>query len=152
MRIGILLLSIFIVLSAFHFYWAAGGQRGVKGVFPTKENGEHIFRSHEDGTSRPGIVATLVVATLLLACAMIIAIRSQLILDLDPNHPVYNLSKWGSWAIATVFFLRCIGDFRYVGFFKNVKGTYFAELDTTLFSPLCLIIAILSVWVARRGM
>ncbi|WP_423856182.1 DUF3995 domain-containing protein [Acidithiobacillus ferrianus] len=35
-----------------------------------------------------------------------------------------------------------MGDFRLVGFFKTVTGTRFARLDSTVFSPLCLAMAI----------
>ena len=37
--------------------------------------------------------------------------------------------------------MRAIGDFRYVGFFKRVRGSRFARMDTTLYSPLCLALA-----------
>ena len=33
---------------------------------------------------------------------------------------------------AVVFLARAVGDFRYVGFFKRVRGTRFARLDTIL--------------------
>ena len=39
---------------------------------------------------------------------------------------------------------RGIGDFRYVGFFKRVKGSLFATRDTYLYSPLCMVLAVLA--------
>lgn len=33
---------------------------------------------------------------------------------------------------------RAVGDFRLVGFFKKVKGSEFALMDTLLYSPLCV--------------
>lgn len=58
------------------------------------------------------------------------------------------LSDCGLWAIAILFGLRAIGEFRYIGFFKKFKDSKFAEYDTKYYSPLCLIIAILTLLLA----
>lgn len=58
-----------------------------------------------------------------------------------PNFVVSTIA----WIIPIIFFLRSIGDFRYVGLTKKVKGTVFARLDTLYFAPLCLLIAWLGV-------
>ena len=58
------------------------------------------------------------------------------------------LVRIGIWVLAVVLLLRAIGDFRYVGFFKRVRGTPFAELDTRFFSPLCLALSALASGVA----
>jgi hypothetical protein len=55
-----------------------------------------------------------------------------------------SIFKYGSWLIACIFFARAIGDFNLIGFFKKIKGTKFAIWDNRLYSPLCLIIAILT--------
>jgi hypothetical protein len=39
--------------------------------------------------------------------------------------------------------LRAIGDFRYVGFFKRIRDSKFARLDTLAYSPLCAALAVL---------
>jgi len=57
-----------------------------------------------------------------------------------PNMIFY----YGTLFISLVFFLRSIGEFRLVGFFKKIKNTKFAYWDTILFSPLCLLIAIIT--------
>jgi hypothetical protein len=49
----------------------------------------------------------------------------------------------GAWLIAAVFALRAIGDFRYVGFFKRIRDSRFARLDTLAYSPLCACLALL---------
>jgi hypothetical protein len=54
-------------------------------------------------------------------------------------------------ALALVFVLRAIGDFRLVGFSKRVRGTRFARLDTLVFSPLCLAIAAGVLVIARAA-
>jgi len=43
--------------------------------------------------------------------------------------------------LALVFFARGVGDFRYVGFFKSIKGSLFAMRDTYVYSPLCMVLA-----------
>ena len=52
------------------------------------------------------------------------------------------VNVYGLKIIAGIFLLRAIGEFRFVGFFKKVKGTKFATLDTKYYSPLCLILSI----------
>ncbi len=53
-----------------------------------------------------------------------------------------GLTTYGGWIIPSIFLLRAIGDFRFVGFFKKIKSTPFAKMDTKLFSPLCLCMAL----------
>ncbi len=52
------------------------------------------------------------------------------------------LSRYELWILASVFLLRAIGDFCYVGFAKKVRSTRFAQLDTRFYSPLCLFMSI----------
>jgi hypothetical protein len=40
--------------------------------------------------------------------------------------------------LAALFGARAIGERRYVGFFKRVRGTAFAWWDTRVFSPLSI--------------
>ncbi len=49
------------------------------------------------------------------------------------------------WLIASIFIIRAIGEFNYVGFFKKIKYTQFGRNDTKYYSPLCLIIGILTI-------
>ena len=51
---------------------------------------------------------------------------------------------WPARIVTGLFFLRAIGEFRYVGFFKRVRDTAFAKADTRFYSPLCVFIAVLS--------
>lgn len=43
------------------------------------------------------------------------------------------------FAVGGVLVLRAVGEFKYVGFFKRVKGSKFATYDSWLFSPFCLL-------------
>jgi hypothetical protein len=57
--------------------------------------------------------------------------------------PIPVLFDIGIWALGLVFVLRAVGNLRTFGFFKTLTGTPFAEWDTWLYSPLCLLLALL---------
>ena len=59
------------------------------------------------------------------------------------------VSQAGVGAVSLAFGLRALGDFRYVGFSKRVRDGVFARRDTWLYSPLCALIAILALALAR---
>jgi Protein of unknown function (DUF3995) len=56
--------------------------------------------------------------------------------------------RYGNFFIAFVFLARAIGDFKYAGFFKKVKGTPFAKNDSRFYSPLCLFLSVSTSWLA----
>lgn len=126
---GYLLAGIFSVLSGIHVYWAFGGKRGLTAAIPTKD-GNPLFEAGPGGT--------LAVAVALLVAGGIVLGRIDVFVLASMPAWVY---QWGVWAIAVLFFLRAIGEFRYAGFFKSVKDTNFAYWDTRLFSPLCLFVS-----------
>lgn len=132
--IAITLILIFLFISSIHFYWVFGGKWGSDAVLPTKED-------NNTKTLNPTIIATLIVAFGLLGFGLFILAMSGLITFDTPQW----LSKYGLWIIAGIFTLRAIGDFNYVGFFKRIKQTKFSKNDTKYFSPLCLIIGILTI-------
>lgn len=134
---SLLLFAIFLALSAVHVYWLLGGKWGLAAAIPTKADGQPLFR--------PGPVATLAVAVGLLLMGLIVLVRGGLIqFDWLPGR----VGEWSAWAIAAIFLLRAVGDFRYVGFFKKEKGTLFSRMDARCFSPLCLAIGLLAVLLA----
>jgi hypothetical protein len=126
---------IFLIISGFHFYWAFGGTYGSQAVIPNIE-GKAVFR--------PSILATIAVALAMLVGAWL---SWTPIGKTDSNILIY-----GNLAIGIVFLIRAIGDFKYAGFFKKVKGTLFAKNDSRYYSPLCLVvsgIAFFVWWVIR---
>jgi glucan phosphoethanolaminetransferase (alkaline phosphatase superfamily) len=130
--IAILLFLIFLFISAIHFYWAFGGTWGSDSVIPTKENKEKVFD--------PSVFATILVAVGVLFFGLFILVKSGL---LAFNSAMW-LNQYGLWIIASIFTIRAIGDFKYVGFFKKIKQTKFGKNDSKYFSPLCLLIGILT--------
>ena len=132
--ISILLFLIFLSISLIHFYWAFGGKWGGDSVIPTKKDGNTFLFN-------PGIFATVIVAFGLLSFGIFVLIKSGLIIFQLPDL----IDRYGLWMIASIFLLRAIGDFNYVGFFKKIKDTKFGKNDTNYFSPLCLLIGLLTI-------
>jgi hypothetical protein len=120
---------ILLAISGLHFFWAFGGRWGVDASIPTNAEGKTMLS--------PDIFATLVVAFGLLAMALLHLGKIQ---TLSFSIPAW-INIYGLKIIAFVFLLRAIGDFRYVGFFKKLKETKFAILDTKFYSPLCLLLS-----------
>ena len=129
---------IFLVLAGIHVYWAFWGLEGNLSAVPSID-GKPAFR--------PSPRATLLVAAVLALIALLVASVSDLIALPLPHA----LLTWGTYAVAASLLMRAIGDFRLVGFFKRVKGSRFAELDTRYFSPLCLALAVGLFAVAHAG-
>jgi hypothetical protein len=130
--IAFILFLIFLFLASMHIYWALGGRWGSDAVIPAKEDATKVFK--------PGPLPTLIVAAGLLLLALIVLITGRVIeYELPPIIDHYAL-----WFIAAVFLLRAIGDFKYVGFFKKITKTKFAKNDSRFYSPLCVLIAILT--------
>jgi hypothetical protein len=130
---GTAAILILVVLAGVHIYWAAGGKAG-KGAAAPSKNGRPVLM--------PGPTTTLLVALGLFAIAALLAVRiGWFALPAFPYQ--HDLVQVAVWLIATVFALRAIGDFRYVGFFKRVRDSRFARLDTFAYSPLCAGLALL---------
>lgn len=124
--------AIFLILSLLHFYWAFGGEMWYADVLPTNSTGSKRMS--------PGIIAALIVSIGLLLLALI-TIGNKGIWDKYITRKYFG---YGALLIAVIFLIRAIGDFKFFGFFKTIIGTRFAINDSQLFSPLCVIIALLS--------
>jgi len=76
--------------------------------------------------------------------AGLLAFAALLVLARAGRGPATALPGWmvalGAPVAAVVLIARAIGDFRYVGFFKRVRDTRFAHLDTRYFSPIALLL------------
>jgi len=130
---GIILIVLFVLLSLLHFYWVFGGKKGLDKALPTDNNGNKVFN--------PGKIETSIVGFGLLLFALYYFLKVG---NLKTELPRVILDYSG-WIISSVFILRTIGDFKYVGFFKKIKNTEFGRFDTKYFTLLSLIIGILGV-------
>ena len=130
--IGFTLSAIFFLLSFIHLYWGFGGMWGVSSVMPINQNGEKLLK--------PGCIGSFIVAIGLALIGLLFLIKIGMIHFLLPAFILKN----GLWLIAFLFLIRAIGDFKYVGFFKKIKSTPFGMMDTSFYSPFCLIVAALT--------
>jgi len=135
--IALVVVIAFVALSAIHVYWALGGGMGKAAAVP-------------ELNSRPAFVplarSTLTVAVALALCAVLVAASAGLVLSRSPAAWV----TWLSFVLALVLIARAVGDFRLVGFFKRVRGTRFARLDSAVYAPLCLVLGFAVFYVALR--
>ena len=132
------LAAILSILALIHLYWMVRGV-GASAAVPSHPDGTPVFR--------PGRVASFIVAAALLLAATIVLGQAHLLrLDLPPG-----LLRLGTWGLAAAFAARAVGDFRFVGLFKRVRGTRFACWDSLLFTPLCLAIALSAAIVATSA-
>ncbi|QMV40271.1 DUF3995 domain-containing protein [Cohnella cholangitidis] len=127
--IVLLTFAILLLISGLHFYWAFGGKWGGQAVIPSKIGGGALFR--------PRTAETVGVAVIMLAVGLMLLAQSELINIEVPNQ----VTRWGCLFCGFVFLIRAVGDFKYMGFAKKIKGTPFAANDTRFYSPLCVYLA-----------
>ena len=123
---------VLLAISAIHFYWIAGGRWGLANALP-EQNGTK--------TMKPGPISTLSVAIIFGAMGFFYLYKIGQFPLADSVVPGW-LNRYGLWLLAGIFLLRAIGDFRYVGFFKRIRNSRFAVLDTRFYSPLCLFLSL----------
>lgn len=126
--ISMILAIVFIFLSGLHFYWALFGLKDPASVLPSDTDGNLKMR--------PGKLGTILVALFLAFFASIYLNKVLVFFHFDGLQYV-------SFGIGILFLLRAIGDFKYVGFFKTIKGTRFSTMDQSYYSPLALVVSIL---------
>lgn len=128
--------AILISISLLHFYWALGGKWASQSVLPMKKNGLPVFK--------PGVFVTLLVAFGLLIFALLI------LANLEMFSQIIALQFLGplTWLVAIIFLIRAFGDFRFVGFSKRIKNTTFSRKDSLYYSPLSLLIGMISLLIA----
>jgi len=130
-----LLAAVLVSLAALHVHWTAGGKWGLAAAVP-EVGGKPLFR--------PSPAATFAVAVGLLLAALVAVLRGFFLLGSFPGSPAH----WACVALGALFVLRAVGERRYVGFLKRVRGTPFAIWDTRLFSPLSLLLGLGFLYIA----
>jgi Protein of unknown function (DUF3995) len=135
--LGILLAIIFAAIALLHIYWALGGSTSNISAIPTVA-GKQAFT--------PSALGTLMVAAAFVLAIFVVFGQLGFLGELIP-HWIFRVGVFG---ISAIFLLRAVGEFRLVGFFKSVTGTPFAAMDTWVFSPLCLAIAVMAFIVAFK--
>jgi hypothetical protein len=119
---------VFVALGLWHFHMAYARPAG--GAVPSGTDGEPLFVPSRASTLSVGLILWLLGATVAAAGGII------------PSALPAGLLRGACWVLALGLLARAIGEFRYVGFFKRVRGSRFATLDTWVYSPLCLALAL----------
>jgi uncharacterized protein DUF3995 len=127
--IGTLEALALAALGALHFYWAVGGQRARLAAVPEVE-GRPILT--------PGPLASFAVGVSLLCAAVLVCWTAGV---WSPGIPK-GAARAATAILAAVFIVRALGDRKYVGFFKRVRDTQFARLDSRIYSPVCLLLGL----------
>jgi hypothetical protein len=125
-------------LSDLHVYWALGGGWGGAAAIPTRPGGPPLFA--------PSGAGTLAVAAALAVAAYLVLVRGGLARPVGPAL----LYAAGAWGLDLVFVACAVGDFRYVGLFKRVRGTPFAVRDDWLHVPLCAALGVAALYLALQ--
>jgi hypothetical protein len=127
--VAVAVCSAFVAIALWHFHMALfAGPSGESAAVPIV-NGKPLFMPSARSTAAVGVA-------LMMAAVLVAATSGMLWLGL----PLRVLS-WLSFALALGLLARAIGEFKYVGFFKRVRGTRFAAMDSLLYSPLCLLLS-----------
>ena len=126
---GISTAALLFALGLVHVYWAAGGKWGTDVTIP-KQDGTPLFQ--------PPRAGTLLVAILLFSAGLVVLGRLGL---WGAALPCW-LFVAGNWTLVAVFLGRVVGDVKWFGVFKRMRGTAFAWWDTWLFVPLCFLLAV----------
>lgn len=126
--VAVIVCAMFLMIALWHLYMAWSPRTGANGSVPSVD-GRPLFV--------PSAGATILVAVMLVLFAGLVAATAGL-LQLAVPRPTL---RWLSYLLAAGLFARAVGDFRFVGFFKRVRGTRFATLDYFLYSPICLLLA-----------
>jgi di/tricarboxylate transporter len=129
--------AVFAALALWHFRMAMTIGSDESAAVPSLR-GKPLFTPSRASTIAVGVVL-LLFALLVLATAGIVRPRLP--------QPVLT---WLSYGLAMGLALRAIGEFKYVGFFKSVRGTHFARMDTLVYSPLCALLSAGVATVAAR--
>ena len=119
----------FVVLALWHFAMVLLPRSGTTGAVPSVA-GKPLFV--------PSRRATAAVGLALLLFAFLVTATGGLV----PVGVAPRLLIGASLALALGLLARAVGEFRYVGFFKRVRDSRFAKLDTFFYSPLCLLLAL----------
>ena len=131
--LSLILVVVFAILGVIHLSWVFGSKWGFAESLPTNEKGERVLN--------PKKFDSAIVGLGLCFFALFYLIKSGLFTLDIPSW----IAQYGSWIIPSIFLLRVIGDFKYIGFFKRIKETDFGKRDSKLFSPLCLGIGLIGV-------
>ncbi len=139
---GSLAAAAFFAIAALHAYWALGG------YWPGRD-AESLARmvvGGRPGMRFPGRAATWAVAAVLAGGAMVVLAAAGIVATPAPR----SLSRCAALVGAVVLLVRGLEGFVDVRFRPSTAGSPFARLNVILYSPVCLVLALLTALAASR--
>ena len=132
-----ILILVFFVLARIHFSWALGSSWGFMAALPINANGDLLLQ--------PTVMDCAIVGVGLLAFGIFYILQTHWV-----TNPLSDkANRIIGWTIPSIFLLRAVGEFKYIGIFKPPMDTAFAQADFFFYSPLCLLIALLGFLIIR---
>jgi len=128
--------SVIIAMAGMYFFWFVGGKTGL--MYANLKVVKTKGKKH-----KPNRVLIFLIALMLVGMALICLAQTGSFNDYLGIETV----KWGNRFTMIVFLARAIGNFKYVGFTKTFRSSEFANMDTFLISPICLIVASLQFFI-----
>lgn len=121
----IALAVVFFLEGCLYVYWGLAGNLPEDALIPRDEDGVRLLDAHPAMTIASGVLQWI----------------SALIVILPGTRLKLGL--------AALLLLRAMGELNYIGFFKRVRGSRYATLDTWVYSPLCLVQAAGIFWLTQ---
>lgn len=116
-RRALVISAVFIGLALWHFQMALGSPSEATGAIPSVD-GKPLFVLTR--------FATVCVGVFLVFLAVLVAAVDGI---LSVPIPAQVLT-WLYYGLAVGLFALAVGEFKYVGFFKRIRGSQFAKIDT----------------------
>ncbi len=118
--------AVAVIAGLFHVAWAFGVRAGAANVIPQRPDGERTFRP--DGPATAGVAALL-----LFFAALIWAVAA------GRGGVIATVLTVGALVVLSA---RVMGDGRWVGVTKSVRGTGFAAADDRYWTPAAAVLAL----------
>ena len=127
---------VFLLLALLHIYWAMGGKKHLDDAIPVDSTEKIVIN--------PSRAATLFVALILLLLAVITLENIGFFDEVINRKYIHDATLF----VGIIFIIRVIGDFKFVGITKCIKGTKFAVKDSQVYIPLCLMLGVSNIIIA----
>jgi len=133
--VGISGASLLFLFALFHIYWAFGGRWGYRVAFPRVKS-KTVFKI--------GHIEMFLLGVGLAAAGFLILGRMKI----WTIWAIWRYYRSGVLLLSAFALIRAVGDFRYLGFFKDRRFDFSSKIDTWVISPLCLYIAWVCIYVS----
>jgi len=125
--------NILAALTIMYIYWFIGGKNSIQYFFPSNSS----LRRNRVKPKKWKLFLTAIV----LAAMTWLNVEQ---IEYFVINPVLHeeVFLWGNRIISIIFLLRAFGNFTYIGFTKTFRDSTYAKLDTYIYSPACILVAV----------